>query len=300
MTNYKKIRGNILLLIAAFIWGTAFVAQKEGVNVLHPCTYNGIRSFCGALALCPVIMFTDMRSKKKGTYVADNPLLLILGGIVCGVLLFAASTLQTAALVEADEGKAGFMTALYLVIVPVLGMFLGRKISPVIWISVILATLGLYLLCVKEGVTFSFNKSELMLLACAFIFAFHIMAVDYFSPRLNGIKLSCLQFTVVGTISLFYIVFADKPSLGDIVSCAVPILYAGVMSSGVAYTLQIVAQKDTEPSVASIIMSMESLFALLAGMVFSGTIPQIRELAGCAFMMAAILLVEIPFKKRGD
>lgn len=297
MTNYKKIRGNILLLIAALIWGTAFVAQKEGVDVLHPCTYNGIRSFFGSLALLPVILFTDSRNKKKGTYSKDNPWLLLLGGVVCGIILFLASTLQTAALVDADEGKAGFMTALYLIIVPIFGVFLGRKIRPVIWLSVALATIGLYFLCVKEGTSFSFNRSEVMLLACAFIFALHIMAVDYFSPRLNGVKLSFLQFLVVGLISLVYIVFVDKPAVSDIVKSAVPILYAGVMSSGVAYTLQIVAQKDTEPAVASIIMSTESLFALLAGMVFSQTIPMARELIGCAFMMAAIILVELPQKK---
>ena len=175
MTNYKKIRGNILLLIAALIWGTAFVAQKEGVDVLHPCTYNGIRSFFGSLALLPVILFTDSRNKKKGTYSKDNPWLLLLGGAVCGIILFLASTLQTAALVDADEGKAGFMTALYLIIVPIFGVFLGRKIRPVIWLSVALAIIGLYFLCVKEGTSFSFNRSEVMLLACAFIFALHIM-----------------------------------------------------------------------------------------------------------------------------
>ena len=297
MTKSSRLRSNILLFIAAFIWGTAFVAQRAGVDVLHPCTYNGIRNFVGCLALTPVILIMDSASKRKGTYVKDNPKLLILGGIVCGIILFTASTLQTMALVEADEGKAGFMTALYLIIVPVIGIFMGRKVRPVIWISVILATVGLYFLCVKKGTGFSFNKSELLLLSCAFIFALHILAIDYFSPRVNGVKLSFLQFFVVGLISLGYIIFVDKPSLGDITACLIPILYAGVMSSGVAYTFQIIGQKGAEPAVASIIMSLESLFALLAGIVISGNQPTLRALAGCAFMMVAIILVELPEKK---
>lgn len=298
MISSKRLKSNIMLLIAALIWGTAFVAQRAGVDVLHPCTYNGIRNFVGCLALMPVILFMDHTSKKKGTYIKDNPQTLILGGIVCGVILFTASTLQTMALVDADEGKAGFMTALYLIIVPIIGIFIGRKIRPVIWISVALATAGLYFLCVKEGTRFSFNKSELLLLACAFIFALHILAIDYFSPKVNGVKLSFLQFFVVGIISLVYIIAVDRPSLGDIVKCAIPILYAGVMSSGVAYTLQIIGQKGAEPAVASIIMSMESLFALLAGIIISGNEPTFRALTGCGFMLVAIILVELPERKK--
>ena len=298
MINSKKLRGNILLFITAFIWGTAFVAQRQGVEILDPCTYNGIRSFFGCMALMPVILFMDFKAKKNNTYVKDNPKLLALGGIVCGVILFLASTVQTAALIDADEGKAGFMTALYLIIVPILGIFIGKKIRPVVWLCVVFATLGLYFLCVKEGTSFSFDKSEILLLLCALIFAFHIMAVDYFSPRLNGVKLSFIQFLVVGLISLVYIVLIDKPQMSDIIKCALPIIYAGVFSSGIAYTLQIVAQKDTEPAVASIIMSMESLFALLAGIVVSGNQPGIREIIGCIFMLAAIILVELPEKKK--
>jgi len=274
------------------------VAQRAGVDVLHPCTYNGIRNFVGCLALTPVILIMDSSSKRKGTYVKDNPKVLLLGGIVCGIILFTASTLQTMALVNADEGKAGFMTALYLIIVPIIGVFMGRKIRPVIWVSVALATAGLYFLCVKEGTSFSFNKSELLLLACAFVFALHILAIDYFSPRVNGVKLSFLQFFVVGIISLVYIIAVDRPSVNDIIRCAIPILYAGVMSSGVAYTFQIIGQKGTEPAVASIIMSLESLFALLAGIIISGNEPTPRALAGCAFMMIAIILVELPEGKK--
>ena len=296
--NSKRLRGNLLLFIAAFIWGTAFVGQRVGVETLHGCTFNGIRSLIGSAALVPVILFMDANARKKNTYKKDNPKLLIFGGIVCGVFLFIASTAQTVALVDADEGKAGFMTAMYLVIVPVLGLFAGKRIRPAILISVVLSAVGLYLLCVDKGTRFTFDRSEMLLLLCAFVFALHILAADYFSPRVNGVKLSCLQFLVVGLISLVYIVFVDRPSMDDVLKCTIPLLYLGVMSSGVAYTLQLVAQKDTEPATASIIMSMESLFALLAGALFSQTMPSMRAIGGCAFMMAAIILVQLPQKEK--
>lgn len=298
MINSKRLRANILLFIAAFIWGTAFVGQRLGVNVLHGCTFNGIRSAIGCLALLPVIAFMDGRAKKDGTYKKDNIATLALGGIVCGILLFGASTAQTVAMVDADEGKAGFMTTMYLIIVPLLGLFVGKKVRPVVWISVVFAVLGLYFLCMEKGARFTFDKSEILLILCAFIFSLHILAVDYFSPRINGVKLSCIQFLVVFLISLVYIVFIDKPSFDDILKCIWPLLYLGVMSSGVAYTLQIVAQKDAEPAVASIIMSMESLFALVAGAVFSQVMPPPRAITGCAFMMVAIILVQLPEKRK--
>ncbi len=294
MTSKKRMRGNILLFIAAFIWGTAFVGQRLGVNYLHGCTFNGIRSFIGCLSLLPVIFFIDNREKKKGTYKKDHLPTLIIGGIVCGIFLFWASTAQTVAMVDADEGKAGFMTTMYLIIVPILGIFTGKKVRLIVWISAIFAAVGLYFLCMDKGTGFSFDKSELLLIMCAFVFSFHILAVDYFSPRVSGVKLSCVQFFVVGCISLVYMIFVDKPSFADIMKCIGPLLYLGIMSSGVAYTLQIVAQKDTEPAVASIIMSMESLFALLAGAAFSGVMPPARALVGCALMMVAILLVQLP------
>lgn len=298
MIKSKRLRANILLFIAAFIWGTAFVGQRLGVNVLHGCTFNGIRSAIGFLALIPVILFMDTRAKKDGTYKKDNFATLITGGIVCGILLFGASTAQTVAMVSADEGKAGFMTTMYLIIVPLLGLFVGKKVRPVVWISVAFAVLGLYFLCMEKGAKFTFDKSEILLILCAFIFSLHILAVDYFSPRVNGVKLSCLQFLVVFLISLVYMVFVDKPLFDDILKCILPLLYLGVMSSGVAYTLQIVAQKDAEPAVASIIMSMESLFALVAGAVFSQVMPPFRAIIGCAFMMVAIILVQLPEKRK--
>lgn len=296
MTKSKRLRGNILLFIAAFIWGTAFVGQRLGVNYLHGCTFNGIRSLIGCMALLPVIFVFDKKGKRENLEKKSSARTLIVGGIVCGILLFVASTAQTVAMVGADEGKAGFMTTLYLIIVPLLGIFVGKKVSPVVWISAFFALIGLYFLCVEKGTSFSFDKSEILLLVCAFVFSLHILAVDYFSPKVDGVKLSCVQFLVVFLISLVYIIFIDKPNPADILKCLGPLLYLGIMSSGVAYTLQIVAQKDTEPAVASIIMSMESLFALLAGAAFSQVMPPLRALLGCALMLIAIVLVQLPPK----
>lgn len=294
----KRTCGNLLLLLAAFIWGTAFVAQKTGVDSVNPITFNGIRSILGYIALLPVIFVADFKAKKSGTYIKDDKKMLYLGGLVCGLLLFFASTCQTAALVEADAGKGGFMTALYLVIVPVLGIFMGKKTRIIVWVGVVLATFGLYFVCIKESLAFSFNTSEILLLICALLFAVHIIAVDYFAPKVNGVKLASLQFLTVGAISLVYILFIDKPNINALVNCAFPLVYAGVISLGVGNTLQVVAQKDTEPATASIIMSMESLFALLAGIALAGESPSVKELFGCALMMAAIILVQLPQKKK--
>jgi len=293
----KNLKGNLILLCAAIIWGLAFVSQDGAAKTVPPFTINAIRSFIGCLSLLPVIFFIDNREKKKGTYKKDHLPTLIIGGIACGIFLFWASTAQTVAMVDADEGKAGFMTTMYLIIVPILGIFTGKKVRLIVWISAIFAAVGLYFLCMDKGTGFSFDKSELLLIMCAFVFSLHILAVDYFSPKVSGVKLSCVQFFVVGCISLVYMVFVDKPSFEDIMKCIGPLLYLGIMSSGVAYTLQIVAQKDTEPAVASIIMSMESLFALLAGAAFSGVMPPARALVGCALMMVAILLVQLPTRE---
>lgn len=295
----KRTASNLMLVLTAFIWGTAFIAQKKGVDVLKPCTFNGIRTMLGCIALLPLIAVRDYGAKKRGVYKKENKKMLVIGGIVCGILLCAAGTAQTYGLVDADAGKAGFITALYIVLVPVLGIFAGKKLRPVIVVSVLLAVAGLYFLCVDKSSGFSpstFNRGDMMLFLCALLFSFHILAIDYFSPRVDGVKLSCIQFFVSASLNIIYMLLADKPALSDILSCWFPLFYAGVMSCGVAYTLQVVAQKNTDPTVASIIMSLESLFALLAGILF-GEQPGARELSGCALMLAAIMLVQLPDKQ---
>lgn len=298
MNISKRALSNFLLVLTAFIWGTAFIAQKEGLGTLKPCTFNGIRTMMGCIALLPVIAFRSMRAKKNGEVKKENKKALIIGGIVCGILLCAAGTSQTYGLVDADAGKAGFITALYIVLVPVIGIFIGKKIKPVIIASVVIALAGLYFLCVQGSNGFSLNNGDKLLFLCALLFSFHILSIDYFSPKVDGVKLSCIQFFVSASINIIFMLIVEKPDISDIINCWFPLFYAGVMSCGVAYTLQIVAQKNTDPSVASIIMSLESLFALLAGIAF-GENPSVRELFGCVLMLFAIMLVQLPDKK-GD
>ncbi len=283
----------------ALIWGTAFIAQKSGVSHISPNSYNGIRTLLGAVVLLPLIFARDSAAKRKITYVSPNKKTLVCGGVICGVLLCTASTLQSYGLVTADAGKAGFITALYIVLVPFFGIFAGKKITRVMWGAVMLALVGLYFLCVKKSSGFVFGSGEKMLLLCAAAYSLHILAVDYFSPKTDGVKLSCLQFFVSATINLSIMFFTEKVDVSAIYECWFAIFYGGVMSCGIAYTLQIVAQKDTDPTVASLIMSLESFFALVAGVVF-GEQPTARELFGCLFMMLAIVVVQLPagtFKK---
>ena len=292
----KRTASNLLLVLTAFIWGTAFIAQKRGVDVLKPCTFNGLRTMMGCIALLPLIFIRAAGDRRQGIQNPKNTKALVTGGIICGILLCSAGTAQTYGLVDADAGKAGFITALYIILVPIIGIFIGKKIKPVVVVSVLIALAGLYLLCVSGSSGFSLNSGDKMLFLCAFLFSLHILAIDYFSPKVDGVKLSCIQFFVSASINIAYMVLVDKPAVSDILSCWFPIFYAGVMSCAVAYTLQIVAQKNTDPTVASIIMSLESLFALLAGIAF-GEQPTARELSGCALMLAAIMLVQLPEKK---
>lgn len=298
MNISKRALSNFLLVLTAFIWGTAFIAQKEGLGTLKPCTFNGIRTMMGCIALLPVIAFREARAKKNVEVKKENTKMLVIGGIVCGVLLCAAGTSQTFGLVYADAGKAGFITALYIVLVPVIGIFIGKKVKPIIIASVVIALFGLYFLCVQGTNGFSLNNGDRLLFLCALLFSFHILSIDYFSPKVDGVKLSCIQFFVSASINIAFMLIIEKPEISEIINCWFPLFYAGVMSCGVAYTLQIVAQKNTDPSVASIIMSLESLFALLAGIVF-GENPSARELFGCFLMLLAIMLVQLPDKK-GD
>ena len=293
-----KTKGFIMLLMTAFIWGTAFVAQRKGMEFIGPFTFNGIRSFIGAAVLIPVILLIRSRAKASDP---DSPDALVSsssrknllkGGLCCGLLMFTASTLQQAGMVYTTSGKAGFITALYIVIVPILGLFLGKRVRPVIVFCVALAMAGLYLLTIKEGLTI--NKGDLLILACAFFFSIHILVIDHFSPRTNPVALSAIQLLITGIISVPCMAIFETINWNSLYECAFPIFYAGVMSCGVAYTMQIVAQKYTEPAVASLLLSLESVFAALAGAVVLGEVLSGRELTGCIIMFAAIILVQLP------
>lgn len=296
----KKLQGNLMLLLTALIWGSSFVAQRAGMEYIGPFTFNGIRSLIGGLVLIPVI-FLFSRKKEGGTeepaeedQKRQNKTLLI-GGISCGIVLFAASSLQQIGVMYTTAGKAGFITALYIVLVPIMSVFIGKKIRPVIWLCVALAVAGLYLLCIKEG--FSLGKGDLLVICCAFVFAVHILVIDHFSPKTDGVKMSCIQFFVCGLISLFPMFIFESPDWGRVAACWLPILYAGALSCGVAYTLQIIAQRDTDPTVASLLLSLESVFAVIAGVIVLHEHIALREFCGCVIMFAAILLAQFPTKE---
>ncbi len=297
--NLKSMKGNLMLLLTAAIWGCAFVAQSVSADYIGAFTFQAIRSFIGAIVLLPVIALLDAAKKKKGEYKpldAAGKKKLVLAGVICGIILCAASNFQQIGIEYTTAGKAGFITALYIVIVPIFGFFTGKRPTLRIWLCVLIALVGLYLLSVKDG--FSLGRGDLLIMCCALIFSVHIMVVDHYAPLVDGVKLSCIQFFVSGIISAVPMLIFEDVSLAALKAAAVPVLYAGAMSCGVAYTLQIVGQKYTKPAVASLIMSFESVFAVLGGMVILAEIPTPREAVGCVIMFCAIIITQLPEKKK--
>ncbi len=291
MDNKKALKSNLLLVLTALIWGVAFVAQSAG-NEIGSFTLNAVRSFVGGVALLPVIFFFGRRSARMG---AEKPpqdnKKLVVGGVCCGAALFVASSLQQIGIGDTTAGKAGFITALYMVIVPILGIFLKKKVSFVVWAGVLIAAAGMYLLCITEE--FTIGVGDLLVLACAFCFAVHILVIDHFAPYVDGVKMSCIQFFTSSALCTVAMFLFEAPDFKEILSAWLPILYAGVLSSGVGYTLQIVAQKNTNPTMASLLMSLESVFAVLAGWALLGEEFSLRELGGCALVFAAVTLVQV-------
>lgn len=292
----KKLFGNLVLLLTALIWGCAFVAQSSGMDYVGPFTFQTSRSILGCLVLIPFIFANDAVKKKNNTYEKQNPKTLILGGILCGTALTVASGLQQYGMQYSTAGKGAFITAMYIVLVPILGLFMKKKVNPIIWISVILGALGLYLLCIKED--FSLGEGDIYLILCAVAFSFHILIVDHFSAKVDGVKLSCLQFGVMFILSAIFMFMTETSNIADIKAAWLPICYAGIMSCGVGYTLQIVGQKYTEPTVASLLMSLESVFAVIAGIILLKEAPSAKEWLGCASMFAAIIIAQIPQKPK--
>lgn len=285
-----------MLLLTAFIWGTAFVAQSVGMDYLEPFTFNGVRCLIGAIALLPCIWFFN-RGKEKENKINDENAKrdLIKGGIACGILLFAASSLQQIGLVYTAAGKAGFITAFYIVLVPVFGIFLHKKIGWKVWTAVAIALAGLYFLCIPEA--FTIGVGDIYVLLCALIFSVHILVVDHYAPKVDGVKLSCIQFLVAGIVSIPFMLILESPKMGNMMTSWFPLIYAGVFSCGIAYTLQILGQKNVNPAIASLILSLESCFSVLSGWVILGERLSARETIGCIMMFAAIILAQIPDKK---
>lgn len=284
------------LLLTAFIWGVAFVAQSVGMDYIGPFTFNCARSLIGGLVLIPLIFFLRKRDKNKRNETEEKAYKknTVLGGICCGIFLCAASCFQQFGIMYTTVGKAGFITALYIIIVPILGVFIGKKVAPMVWGSSVIAVIGFYMLSISGQV--SVSKGDILVLICAVLFSFHILVIDYFSPKGDGVTISCIQFLTSGAICGILMFIFENPKLSDIMAAYLPILYAGVMSCGVAYTLQIVGQKNMDPTVASLILSLESVFSVLAGWVILGQSLTTREFIGCSLVFAAVILAQLPQK----
>ncbi len=299
--KYNQMRQVVFPILAAFIWGTAFVAQDLCADSIGAFAFNATRYFIAVLALLVVILISDKLKKSKPTLTAQEKKAankqLWLGGLCCGAALAIASNFQQAGLVAGtDAGKAGFITALYVVLVPVFGLFFKRKVSLPTWIAVVLSVVALYLLCIKGD--FSLAPGDLLVLVCAVCFAVHILVIDHFTAYCDGVKLSCLQFLFAGIISTICMFIFEDVDFAAILSCALPLLYVGIFSCGVGYTLQILAQKDSNPTVVTILLSLESVFAVIAGAIILKQQMTVREYIGCAIMFAAVILAQIQFPTR--
>ena len=305
--NKYTLRQSVLLLLTAAIWGVAFVAQSVGMDYVGPFTFNTVRSLIGGIVLIPcIVLLKRINAGSKDTagaaeHASGDPAgqrkVLLTGGVACGVLLCIASNLQQFGIMYTSVGKSGFITAMYIVLVPVVGIFLKKKAGVKIWCSVAIAVCGLYLLCMTDN-GFSIQKGDLLLLLGAVVFSFHILTIDYFSPKVDGVKMSCIQFFTCGILSMVCMFLFEQPQIGAILQAWMPIVYAGVMSCGVAYTLQIVGQKGMNPTVASLILSTESVISVIAGWLILHQKLSGRELLGCVLMFAAIILVQLPERKR--
>ena len=299
--KYNQMRQVVFPILAAFIWGTAFVAQDLCADSIGAFAFNATRYFIAVLALLVVILISHKVKKNKPTLTAQEKKAankqLWLGGLCCGAALAIASNFQQAGLVAGtDAGKAGFITALYVVLVPVFGLFFKRKVSLPTWIAVVLSVVALYLLCIKGD--FSLAPGDLLVLVCAVCFAVHILVIDHFTAYCDGVKLSCLQFLFAGIISTICMFIFEDVDFAAILSCALPLLYVGIFSCGVGYTLQILAQKDSNPTVVTILLSLESVFAVIAGAIILKQQMTVREYIGCAIMFAAVILAQIQFPTR--
>ena len=293
----KKLKANILLLITAAVWGASFVSQVSGMDYVGPITFQGIRLMFAALVLVPVVL---VMNRGKGPLFApekkeENKNILI-GGICCGAALFVACTLQQFGCVFTTAGKAAFITTLYVVVVPIFSLFLRKRVRPIMWLCVALGVVGLYLLAMPNGFG-SVSKGDFFVILCAVAYAVHILVCDHFVAKNDGVKLSFIQFLTAGILGFIAMFIFETPNLHDILTCAIPILYAGCISGGIGYTLQIIAQRDAEPTMASLLMSLESVFGVLFGALLLHEVMSGREIIGCCTIFAAVIISNLPEKK---
>lgn len=295
--NIKQIRNTLLLVLTALIWGCTFVALSVGAEYVGALTFLASRCWVAGIVLLAVVAATEAHNKRTGKPTAapqtrEAKRTLVTGGIACGIFLFLAASTQQIGIAQTTTAKASFITTLYVLIVPFLTLFMGRKVGKKIWICVVLGVVGLYLLCITGG--FSLSWGDTMVLICAFFFACHILTIDHFSPKTDALRMSCIQFFAAATLSTICMFLFEHPTWANIQAAILPILYAGIMGYGVGFTLQIVAQKDLNPTIASLAMSLEGVFGALAGWVLLGQVLTVREFIGCVLMFAAIVLAQLP------
>ena len=311
-----KLRNTFFLFLTAMIWGAAFVAQSVSMDYIGPFTFICLRSVIGGLFLIPVIIVLDGIRKKSQNESADvvnseNILhieteekqrlswknkQLIEGGIVCGIFLFFANCFQQTGIQYTTVGKAGFITTFYIIIVPLIGLFFKKYCGILTWIGVVVALAGLYFLCITQKLTI--QRGDALILCCSVLYAGQILAIDHYNPFVDGVKMSCIQFLTGGILGAVFMLLFENPSIAMILSAAGPILYTGIMSTGVGYTLQIVGQKGLNPTVAALSLSLESVFSALSGYLFLHQVLTTRELIGCALMFIAIVLAQLPDIRR--
>lgn len=289
-----SLKSSLLLFLAAFIWGVAFVAQSVGMDYMGPLTFNGARFLMGSLVLLPFVLIKRKQNKRAGKAPASLKTTII-GGVCCGLVLCSAALFQQYGIMYTTVGKAGFITTLYIILVPFFGIFLRKKIQRKVWIGAVIAAAGMYLLCMSERLALS--RGDTLVFICAILFSVHILVIDYFSPMADGVELSCIQFLTAGIIGSMGAILFEQPTLQCLIDGIIPLAYAGILSSGVAYTLQVIGQKDMDPTVASLILSMESVFSALAGWMILHQKLSGRELFGCVLVFMAVILVQLPEKK---
>ena len=294
----KQLRGSLILLVASVIWGFAFVAQSEGMQSVGPFTFQATRMLLAFAVLLPTaaVMHGIRKKKTETTPPPFLPLRLIGSAAITGIFLFLASSFQQVGIQYTSVGHAGFLTSLYLLIIPLLGLFVGKKVSLRLWICIGLSLVGLWALCMTQD-GFTMGKGDLMMLGAAFFFSFQILSLDLLAKNFDGVQYSAIQMLTAGLLSLICMLVTEQPTLAGLASAWLPIAYAGILSCGVAYTFQILGQKHTHPTVASIIMSLEGVFAVLGGALLLGQIPTLFECIGILLMFAATLLSQIGEEK---
>lgn len=294
----NKLTANFALFLTALIWGLGFVSQRAGMEFIGPFTFNAARSFLGCLSLIPVIFWVkyskpDLRSNAKKFYQRVN---LLKAGSLCGLVMFTAMSIQQYSIQYVTAGKSGFITALYIIFVPLISVFLGKKLAKRVVFSVFLAVFGLYLLCYQSGG--GLNIYDWLSLLGAFFYGVHIMVVDHYSHRVHAVKMSCLQFFVVGLLSLIPMFLCETPTPQMLMDCKIPLIYSGIITCGIAYTLQIYGQKYTLPILATLILCLESVFAVVGGALILGEVMTHREIVGCIFMISAVIIANTKQEQR--